>query len=80
MSDENAKRYFDQLQDQKEIIENELGYPLEWQRLEEKKATRIVIYRSGSIEREEERKELIEWLYEKAKEFHRVFYPHIQRL
>jgi hypothetical protein len=80
MSDENAKRYFDHLLDQKEEIETELGYPLEWQRLEDKKATRIVVYRSGSIEREEERQELIKWLYEKAKEFHRVFYHLIQSL
>ncbi|MBW6475106.1 MAG: DUF4268 domain-containing protein [Anaerolineaceae bacterium] len=80
MHDENAKTYFDKLLGQKEQIEGQLGYPLEWQRLDEKKGTRIAVYRSGSIEKEEERQELIEWLHQKANEFHRVFYNRIQQL
>lgn len=80
MFDEYAKQYFDLLHDQKEIIEGELGYALEWQRLEERKGSRIVKYREGLIDEEVERQEQIEWLYGKAVEFHRVFGPRIQSL
>lgn len=80
MYNEYAKQYFDMLHDQKESIETQLGYDLEWQRLEEKKGSRIAKYRDGLIENEDERQELVEWLYTKAVEFHRVFGSRIQTL
>lgn len=80
MHDENAKQFFDQLFTQKVNIESELGYELEWQRLEEKKGSRIAVYRDGLIENENERQELIEWLFQKANEFHKVFFQKIQNL
>ena len=78
--DDNAKSYFDLLILKKEEIENELGYKLEWQELEDKKGSRIAIYESGLYEREEERQELIAWLYEKGVEFSNAFGPIIQNL
>jgi len=80
MYDESSKQYFDLLQNQKEEIESELGYELEWQRLDERKGSRIVIYRDGTIDNEQERQELIEWLYAKSTEFHQVFGQRILRL
>lgn len=80
MGDENAKNNFDRLYEQRDDIENQFGYKLKWQRLEEKIGTRIVVYRNGSIVNEDERKELIKWLYEKANEFHTVFSKKIQKL
>jgi len=80
MYDKYAKQYYDFLHDQKESIEIELGYDLEWQRLEERKGSRIVKYREGLIDNEDERQELIKWLYGKFVEFHRVFYTRIQTL
>jgi hypothetical protein len=80
MHDENAKEHFDQLLEQKEGIESDLGYELDWQRLDDKKASRIAFYCDGSIDDEAVRQELIEWLYEKAGEFYDVFYPRIQAL
>jgi len=80
MHDENAKQFFDDLLTQKLSIETELGYELDWQRLEEKKGSRIAIYRNGLIENEGERKQLIEWLYQKANEFYKAFNQRIQNL
>jgi len=80
MYDEHAKKYFDQLLEKKDSIETDLGYELEWQRLDDKKGSRIVIYREGLIDNENERQELIEWLYKRAIEFHRVFGSRIQSL
>jgi len=80
MQDENAKKYFDKLSEQKENIESDLGYELDWQRLDDKKASRIVIYKNGAIDDEAVRQELIEWLYQRAVEFYDVFYPRIQAL
>jgi len=71
---------FEQLLAHKDEIESQLGYELEWQRLDEKMASRIVVYKSGNIEKENERHELMEWLYQKACEFHKVFSPKIQNL
>ena len=80
MNDERAKQHFDLLNEQRKNIEAELGYDLDWQRLDEKKASRIAKYREGRIDNEDERQELIEWLYGKAVEFHQVFSPRIQAL
>ena len=80
MYDEHAKQYYELLYDQKESVETELGYDLEWQHLEERKGSRIAKYREGQIDNEDERQELIEWLYGKAVEFHRVFGQRIQSL
>ena len=44
------------------------------------KGSRIVKYRDGLIDNEDEHQELIDWLYGKAIEFHRVFGPRIQTL
>ena len=80
MNDERAKQHFDLLNEQRKNIEAELGYALEWQRLEERKASRIAKYRDGMIDNDDQRQELIEWLYGKAVEFHQVFSPRIQAL
>lgn len=72
------KKFFSKLFEYKEEIEKQLGYPLEWQRLEDKKASRIAVFKDGSIENN--RQELIEWLYQKACEFYKVFSPRIHNL
>lgn len=75
---DEEKALFEQLILQKEEIENQLGYPLEWKKLEDKKATRLAVFHSGSID--ENRLELMEWLYQRACEFYKVFSPRIQKL
>jgi hypothetical protein len=80
MNGDDAKRNFHALQAKKSEIETQLGYPLEWQELEEKKGSRVATYSPGLIDDVDQRPELIKWLFEKATEFHRVFAPVIQDL
>ncbi len=80
MYDKYAKQYFDLLYQQKDEIESELEYPLEWQRLDDKKSSRIAVYTEGLIENPEERIRLKEWLFEKTREFYQVLSPKIQAL
>lgn len=44
------KQLFDWLENDKEVIENEFGDKLDWQRLDNRQACRIAIYRNGSID------------------------------
>ncbi|MEX1247930.1 MAG: DUF4268 domain-containing protein [Anaerolineales bacterium] len=80
MYDDDAKKHFDALETRKAEIEAQLGYLLEWQRLEEKKGSRIAVYSAGLIDNLDQRPMLVRWLFEKAVEFHRVFSPIVQRL
>jgi len=75
-----AKQAFDLLKSDKETIEKELGYDIEWQRLEGKEACRIIAYRNGSIYNPIQRQELKEWLHLSAECFHKVFAPKVKAL
>ncbi len=44
------KSLFDRLLAEKEAIERDFGGPLEWERLDEKQASRVATYREGNIE------------------------------
>ena len=44
------KHIFDALHQQRGEIENALGEPLDWERMDDKRASRIAAYRSGSID------------------------------
>ena len=53
---------FDRLFDQKNAIESEFGHELSWQRLNDKRACRIALYRDGTItDPEEKLLELVDW-------------------
>lgn len=67
------KAVFDKLYAQKDSIENELGVPIEWQRLDDKKASRIKATIPGNIESTDEWPNYFDWLIQTADEFKKVF-------
>lgn len=75
-----AKQAFEMLRTQQAQIEKELGYPLDWQPLEQREAKRIVLYRQGDIYNTQQRQELKEWFLKTAEQFHKVFSPRIKAL
>ncbi len=65
---------YEYLENNKEEIEKEIGGSLKWMRLDNRKASRIKLCRSGKVsENQEENKELFDWLVEKTEKFQDVF-------
>jgi len=57
---EKNKALFDRIQAEREDIEAKFGEPLEWERMEDRRASRVAIYREGSIELDSEQLEGIQ--------------------
>lgn len=74
------KDLFDKLLESKDDLEKEYGEPLEWERLDSKRASKIAIYRPGSIEEDEKAlDEIKDWSIEKLLKFKKVFAPKIKK-
>ena len=72
---------FDQLMERKGAIEADLGESLDWRRLENYRACRILTERQGSIyDDDESLKETREWMIERLLAFKRVFGPILAEL
>jgi hypothetical protein len=75
---ESNKTLFDSLADQKTDIEKELGESLAWERLDDKRASRIALYREGHIELpEEELCEIRAWMIEHILRLKQVLGPRL---
>lgn len=62
---ETNKRLFDALAADCQDIEREFGKPLTWERLDDRRASRIALYRAGSIDDDEETLSVIRaWMIE----------------
>lgn len=73
---ETNKALFDWLHSQKDTIEKECGFPFQWDRLDERRASRIAVTRSGSIESSaEELEQIRRWQIERLLIFKKVFAP-----
>ena len=77
--DEN-KRLFDELREAQQELESELDEPLEWERLDEAQASRIAVYRPGSIDDEESLDEIREWAIHRLLKFKEVFGPRLSEI
>lgn len=64
---------FYELQSKKDKIEASLGYELDWQELPERKASRVIVIKSGDFQDKNQQDELVAWLVQKADEFTKVF-------
>jgi len=78
--DEN-KKLFDRLLEQKAAIEKEYGAGLTWERLDDKRASRIAAYRDGSIDAPAEmRAELRQWSIDNLLRLKKVVLPKAQAI
>lgn len=76
--EESSERAFNELYSKKAEIELEFEEPLEWERLEDRRACRIATYRPGSIDEAADAfKDYKSWAVEKMLKFKRVFGPRI---
>jgi len=74
------KKLFDWLTQDKEKIEAEFGEPLEWERLDDKRASRIALYRPGSVEDNESVLEEIRgWTIERLLKLKKVFSSRLKK-
>jgi len=77
---EQNKQVFDAFLNEKEIIEQEFGAALEWERLDDSRASRVAIYRPGSITSDPATlQEIHLWTIEQLLKFKRVFGPRLKR-
>ncbi len=68
------KSLFDSFANEKKAVETEFGEPLEWERLDDRKASRIATYRLGSIEDESQTMQEIKgWAIDRILRFKTVF-------
>ncbi|HMN29841.1 MAG TPA: DUF4268 domain-containing protein, partial [Caldilineaceae bacterium] len=78
---ETNKRYFDQLFSQKPAIEERLGTPLNWDRLDKKGASKVRLERTNSIKDPPEQLEQAkQWGIDRMLDFVDVFQPRLQAL
>ena len=81
MRDENAKPYFHLLYQDKEKIEQDLGFAVEWMELPERKASRIRLTNIKENPTDKSRWNFhFAWFKEKLEAFDRVFRPRIREL
>lgn len=71
------KDLFSALYEQKDKIELETGFSLEWMELPGRKSSRIAIFRQGKFNDIEQRDELISWIYDTAEKLSKVFANHL---
>lgn len=81
ISGDRAKVFFFQLRDQKAPVENELGFPLEWEELPSRRDSRIAVYLDNvDPEDETDWPRQHEWLASRLNDLHRVFSGRVRML
>lgn len=81
ISSENAKPYFYLLQEQRDAIESELGYPIVWEELPTRRDSRISIsFDNVDPEDQADWPRQHEWLAKHLNDFHRVFVSRVRLL
>jgi hypothetical protein len=73
MNAADAKELFRDLHEQKDAIEKAIGEPLDWREMPDKKASRIVLFKSADGYSEETWPEQFAWLRATLETFDRVF-------
>jgi hypothetical protein len=78
---DRAKAFFGLLQRQKEAIERDLGYPLEWEELPSRRDSRVSCY-LNEVDPEDRADwpRQHEWLAKRLNDMHRAFAPRVSKL
>lgn len=75
------KDLFDTLAKEKQSIETEFGEALEWERLDDRRASRIASYRQGSIDDDSQSIDEIKvWAIDRLLKLKKVFHPRLSKL
>lgn len=75
------KQIFDSLYDKRNKIESNFDGTIEWERLDDKRASRIAIYRDGTIDDpESELSEIHSWMVENLIKFKKIFGPYLKKI
>ncbi len=78
---ERNKEFFDMLKESKSQIEQQLGYELIWNRLDDQIASSVSVRRPGSIEDSSQHLEKVQqWMYGSTIQFSKVFPPYLERV
>jgi hypothetical protein len=81
LGDADAKAYFDLLSEERELIEGEFGTPLDWQKLSQKKSSRIAVYkRDTDPMREGDWPSQNAWMADMLYRFNKSFRERIKKL
>ena len=67
------KARFDELFARRDIIESNVGEPLSWERMDDRKSCRIAVYTKGQILTDSENDTLVDWAAGRAIDFYRAF-------
>ena len=73
------KTIFDSALAMKDPLEAEFGCPLAWERLDEKQACRIAVYREGSIEESSKLDEIRQWAVDQLLKLKKVLGPKMKK-
>lgn len=76
----DSKELYRTFEQQKEQIENELGFELEWMELPNKKASRIKATTTADLNSRSKWENYFEWLKEVAEKFQKTFYKYSSNL
>jgi hypothetical protein len=81
LSSENAKAFFHLLREQRQEIEDELGFPLQWEELPDRRDSRIALYLdSTDPEDRGQWPRQHEWLATSLNDLHRVLAVRVRSL
>ena len=69
------KQLFDELLAQRDDIERLVGEPMEWERMDSRRACRIAVYTKAQILTDSDSSELLEWTAQRATRLWRAFGP-----
>ena len=81
LSTEHAKAFFHLLHEQRDDVETELGFPLEWEELPDRRDSRIAVYLDQTDpENREDWSRQHAWLAKSVNDLHRVFAGRVKAL